>query len=574
MTTRRPILQGARPWLVVSLLAGLMLAPAAIAAADREEEGTLALRVMLVTSDLSIKPVPKKRFLVLSEDEGCDPLTLTTRFDGGAELSLPPGLYRVRADAPTEFEGKAFYWDVAVAIDAGVETVLELSNDNAVVTQVAPLIVDGAALYEKYKDGVVKVISDSGHGSGFLVDPVGLVLTNHHVILNAGYLAVKLDDEHKHEAVLLAEDARYDVAVLRVHPETVRGRPILELADDGPEQAAVTVGETVLAIGSPLTTETILTSGMVSKVEAEAIYSDVSINPGNSGGPLFNARGQVVGINTFGLQAASGPGVSGITRIYVVRNVLEEARRKLGETDPPGARSLPVTSRYRFSPETIREMAIAKDPKMKDYHLEAGKIDIYFVTPVNVAAQIVRAEREAEKTAEKRRRKRRKKHGGAAEEEPDRTSQIFYEWQKNSDNFRPIVRIRAFPETKMTFGSAFAVALTGSGGKFRFKTDFGRMELLRDGELVEPILPGRIREVVNISGGAASMKDVGYWGLYEYPPEAFVAGAELTLRVWQQDVPEPKVFILSESLLESIRADLKPYYEEGNLEGPEAAPAD
>jgi S1-C subfamily serine protease len=571
MTTRHPNRQGSRPWLLAALLAGLILAPAAGRAAEGDQAGTLALRVMLVTSDLSVKPVPKKRFLVVSQDGSGEPATVTTRFDGGVELLLPPGQYRVRSDEPIEFEENAFTWDVEVAITAGEKSILELSNDNAEVKKTAPAVTDGAALYEKYKDGVVKVIADSGHGSGFLVDASGLVMTNHHVVMHADYLAVRLDDEHKHEATLLAQDEKYDVAILRMHPETVRGRPVLELADDAPDRPAVTVGETVLAIGSPLTTETILTSGMVSKVEEEAIYSDVSINPGNSGGPLFNARGQVVGINTFGLQAATGPGVSGITRIHVVRDVLEEARAKIAETEPPGVRRLPVVSTYRFSPEAVREMAVARNPKVKDYHLDAGKIDIHFFTPVIMAAGLVRAEREAEKAAEKRRKKRRKKHASDAEgggEETDRASDVFYEWQKDSDNFKPVVRIRAFPETKMTFGSAFAVAFTGGGGKFRFKTDFDRMELLIDGKPVEPIHPGRIREVVNVSGSGASMTDIGYWGLYEYPPEAFAAGGEVILRVWQQDVPEPKVLTLPDSLVESIRADMKPYYEAHNASEP------
>jgi len=564
LMTRRPN----RAWLVAACISGLVLALEAAPTADQKETGTLALRVMLVASDLSVKPVPKQRFVVVPEDEGGETTTVSTRFDGGIEVALPPGRYRVRIDVPIEFQGKKFSWDVDFEIVSGSETVLELSNDNAQVEQGLPPVMEGAALYEEYKDGVFKVISDSGHGSGFLIDASGLVMTNHHVIVDAKYLAVKIDDEHKHQAVLLAEDAIKDVAILQVHPDVVRGLPILELADDGLEHPAVTVGETVLAIGSPLTAETILTSGLVSKVEPESIYSDVNINPGNSGGPLFNSRGQVVGITTFGLQAESGPGVSGITRIYVVRNVLEEARRMTGQVDPPGARALPVASIHRLSPETVREMAISKDHEAKAYHLEAGKIDIHFLTSVSMAAEVVRAEREAQKIAEKRRRKKRKKHGGnvEAEEERDKAGTLFYEWQKNNDNFRPVVGIRAFPEIKMTFGSAFAVAMVGAGGKYRFKTDFGRMELLRGGEPVEPIHPGRIREVVNVSGGGASMKDVGYWGLYEYPPEAFAPGDQLTLKVWQQDVPEPTVLPLPALLVESIRADLKPYYESKKAE--------
>jgi S1-C subfamily serine protease len=91
------------------------------------------------------------------------------------------------------------------------------------------------------------------------------------------------------------------------------------MADSSPDKPVAFVGERVLAVGSPLATEGILTTGIVSRVESDAIISDVNINPGNSGGPLLNFRGQVIGITTFGVQEPGrGPGISGIVRIHLV----------------------------------------------------------------------------------------------------------------------------------------------------------------------------------------------------------------------------------------------------------------
>ena len=128
--------------------------------------------------------------------------------------------------------------------------------------------------------------------------------------------------------------------------------------------------------------------------------------------------------------------------------------------------------------------------------------------------------------------------------------------------------MRAFPQVKLTAGSKWKLGFTGRGGKFQFQADFDRMELRRGGELVEPILPGRIKEVVNVTGPSASLQDVVYWGLYEYPPEAFREGAELVLRVWEQGVAEPQVLPLSDGLVTKIRADYRDYFAANSASAP------
>jgi S1-C subfamily serine protease len=531
----------------IPILLALVLGTGSPAApTEGDARGTLTARVILVAADLSLKPVPKKRFRIVPRGSDDATTRLSTSFEGEIEIALPPGRYRLQTESVVEFEGKRFSWDVEFEIAPGVTTALELSNDNASVGQGAAT--SEGAIYERFKDGVFKVIADDGHGSGFLVSGDGLVLTNHHVVVDAFYLAVELDDRHKFRAEVLAEDANLDLAVLRVHSDAVRGRPVMKLADDAPDRPPVSVGERVVAIGSPLTTETILTSGLVSKVEEDAIYSDVSINPGDSGGPLFSLRGEVIGVTTFGLFGEAGSGVSGIARIYLAEPLLESATLRAGETEPPSARPLPVEPAWRFPIETVKTMALAQTRDVDDYHIEAGKLDVHFVTPVLLASMVIEEEREALEGRKKRKKKRR----GDEDEEIYEPGEAFYEWQKDSENFRAVVSIQAYPE----INAKGAGSLIGRG-KVRFKTDFDRMELTRDGEIVEPIHPGRIKEVVTEKG----FKDVGYWGYYEYPPEAFASGASVTVTIWEEDVPQPKVLALSPDLLVIIQADLQPYFE-------------
>jgi S1-C subfamily serine protease len=543
-------------------LLGSFPSASAAASPSAPQDGKLEIRLVVVAADLSLKPVPKHRLVIVPQAEGRQEIAVTTGFDGSALQVLSPGRYRIHSESPVEFEGKRFSWDVEFEIREGKATSVELSNDNARTEAVAvkaapPQAEDAGALYERFKGSVFKIIADGGHGSGFLISSDGLILTNHHVVVNATFLAAKVDDRHKYLVKVLSEDANRDLAVLRIHPDTVQGRTVLPLAEGGLKPAAVSVGERVIAIGSPLSTETILTEGVVSKVQDETITSDVNINPGNSGGPLLNHQGLVIGITTYGIGDGAGPGLSGITRIHLAEGALSTAREAMKGGDPPSPRQLPVESAYRFTPDSIREMALARSPTPKAYHLEAGKMDVQVFTPVLVVSMALQEEREA---AAARQKRKKGKEGERTAGEGD-SSQHYYTWQKDEDVFLPVVRIRVYPEIKITAGSAFMMGMLGTGGKYRFKTDFDRMELRRGEEVIEPIHPGRIKEVVNVQGSAASMKDIGYWGLYEYPPEAFNPGAPLTLKIWEQGVPEPRVLSFSEQLLESIRADYRPYLE-------------
>ncbi len=138
-----------------------------------------------------------------------------------------------------------------------------------------------------------------GQGSGFIVSPDGLVLTNAHVVKGASEVVVKLTDRREFRAKVLGADPKTDVAVLKIDAKDL---PTVRLGSTRDLQ----VGEWVLAIGSPFGFENSVTAGVVSAKGRSLpddslvpfIQTDVAVNPGNSGGPLFNARGEVVGINS------------------------------------------------------------------------------------------------------------------------------------------------------------------------------------------------------------------------------------------------------------------------------------
>ncbi|HUF20380.1 MAG TPA: Do family serine endopeptidase [Burkholderiales bacterium] len=138
-----------------------------------------------------------------------------------------------------------------------------------------------------------------GQGSGFIISADGLILTNAHVVHSAAIITVKLSDKREYEAKVIGVDVPTDVAVLKID---ATGLPSVKFGNP----AKLKVGEWVLAIGSPFGLENSVTAGIVSAKGrglpdsnyVPFIQTDVAVNPGNSGGPLFNMRGEVVGINS------------------------------------------------------------------------------------------------------------------------------------------------------------------------------------------------------------------------------------------------------------------------------------
>jgi serine protease Do len=139
----------------------------------------------------------------------------------------------------------------------------------------------------------------AGIGSGFIVSADGTILTNAHVVRDAAEVTVRLTDRREFKAKVVGTDPQTDVAVLKIDAKDL---PTVKLGDP----SSVRVGEWVVAIGSPFGFENTVTSGIVSAKARSLpdgtyvpfIQTDVAVNPGNSGGPLFNLRGEVVGINS------------------------------------------------------------------------------------------------------------------------------------------------------------------------------------------------------------------------------------------------------------------------------------
>lgn len=164
-------------------------------------------------------------------------------------------------------------------------------------------------------------------GSGFIIEG-GYILTNNHVIAGADEIRVKLADDREFKAEIKGHDERLDLALLKI--DAKEGLPTAKLGDSD----AIQVGEWVMAIGNPFGLAETVTAGIVSAKGRvigsgpydDFIQTDASINPGNSGGPLFNAHGEVIGINTAII--AGGQGIGFAIPINMAKSIIPQLKEK------------------------------------------------------------------------------------------------------------------------------------------------------------------------------------------------------------------------------------------------------
>jgi serine protease Do len=164
-----------------------------------------------------------------------------------------------------------------------------------------------------------------GAGSGFIIDPAGTVLTNNHVVQDADLVRVKLDDGRAFDAEVLGRDPLTDVALLKLK-DAPGNLPSVPLGDSD----ALRVGDAVMAIGNPFGLASSVSAGILSARARDInagpyddfLQTDAAINPGNSGGPLFNMKGEVVGMNTAIIGGATGIGFAVPSNL--IRNLLPQ----------------------------------------------------------------------------------------------------------------------------------------------------------------------------------------------------------------------------------------------------------
>ena len=410
---------------------------------------------------------------------------------------------------------------------------------------------DYSKLYEKASPSVVQVTTQDGSGSGFLVTPLGHIATNFHVVRASKYLAVQFPDGRKVKAAVVAVNPHYDMAILKVNSEVVSGlKPLPVLPPD--KNATIKVGIPVVAIGSPLNQKFLMTQGILSKVDETTVLGDFLLQAGNSGGPLLNLDGEVIGINTFG-----EANISGAIRIDALRDFLSspELISQSIQVEPP-ADLLRVISSARYPIDVLNRKIDTEPLDFSAYRVRAGDFTVTAITPVLIGKLQVATEKRRASNRQERRGKNISDSSHGAEEP-------YYEWHRATEtSLDYAVTLEIRPQTgptKRSFTSKilWPASVLGSKREMEFKGEFLEFRLYRDGQLIEPIMPGR--QVIEGSDRNMRLVDQAYAGSYVYAPEEFLTGDEFKMQVIDARNPraihKELIFKSGSKLIAQLRAD-------------------
>lgn len=230
-------------------------------------------------------------------------------------------------------------------------------------TETNPVALPVQANVERVGGAVVLIQSPTGLGSGFIIHPDGYVVTNHHVVAGETEVSVtrfvRTDGELervRHQRIrIVATDPRADLALLKI--EDAKGVSAFETVPLGDSQS-LAEGQGVFAIGSPLGLDRTVSQGIISSrnrlVDSQLyIQTTTQINPGNSGGPLFNLRGEVVGVNNMKAMAVGVEGLNFAIPASILANFLRN--RDAFAFDP---RSPNAGFRYNSPPRAVPDTAL------------------------------------------------------------------------------------------------------------------------------------------------------------------------------------------------------------------------
>lgn len=310
-----------------------------------------------------------------------------------AGIALVAGSLTAPAAALAQSHGPESVADLAEPL---LDAVVNISTSQNVKTDgkgpVPPKLPEGSPFQEFFKDYFDSQKPEGGEkvnslGSGFVIDPAGYVVTNNHVIEGADAIEVIFPNGSKLKATLVGTDTKTDLSVLKVEPKTP-----LKAVKFG-DSRSMRIGDWVMAIGNPFGLGGSLTVGVISargrNINAgpydNFIQTDAAINKGNSGGPLFNMKGEVIGINTAIISPSGGSiGIGFAVPTELAQNIVQQLI-EFGETRRGwlGVRVQPVTddvaaSLGMDSAKGALISGVAKGGPVENGPIQAGDVVLKF----------------------------------------------------------------------------------------------------------------------------------------------------------------------------------------------------
>lgn len=532
------------------LLAALIVVPGVLSG---QAPGVLRVTVTLRDGQTPT-PVPRHALLISDNPATAGPKRVLTRADGTVEVTLAPGLYTVESDRPVMFLGRAYQWTEMVDVVTGRDVVLRLSSDNAEVVAAnaattptaspAPSDSDPSFLLARWAQSVVAVWSPTTRATGAVVDASGLVATVARG-LETGPVSVQVSEALKVPAAVVASDAASGVAILRVHPTAVSGRPPIPVDCPPARPAALDDGDELVAIVAPLRGAPDSAWGAVTGFSARAIDADLRLGFGGAGAPVFRADGVVAGLAVERPEAdGRARGDVAVARAVFLCGLLSAARAKL-DVAPPEAVRLPVEPARPFPEDALRKASQDRPGPVMPLTSSSEDFDIAFITP----PMVYRAQQRADRT------------GGPATRDAQAEAMLgalteFGVWSPYFEDTPPVLVVRVTPKLVEGFWKRLArEALRTQGAVLPplkdFKANFGRLEASCGRDLVTPIHPLVLEHRVG-------ERDVVREGLYVFDAGALTPECGgVTLTIYSEKTPaEGQAVAVDSKVLEQLRQDL------------------
>ena len=499
--------------------------------------GTLRIKVALVDASGQSIPMPRVVLLVSDNPASAEPRRILTSSDGTAEVKLRPGNYTVESDRPIAFQGNAYQWIQFVDVFAGRDTVLDLTATNAEVEPASALTatdsaadnkVESLALLAKWQDSVVELWTPTAHASGFLIDARGLVATNQRVIGSATAVEVQFTPAIKVAGQVVVSDRLRDVAIIWIDPQAVASVQPLALGCALASKPPIEREQELLAIATPLFARKDMTDGTVSRVEPQAIWSDLRLARGSSGGPVFASDGTLIGLTT--IEEEKEQGARGDSRVVPINHACEvvaAAENKMKGASAPSATRLPVEPGGAAQAITSKPGPQRPAVSPTQFRVSSSDFEIAFITPALLRA-------------------------GPS---PSGPLGDFGNWSDYVSDAPPVLLVRVTPKFEEGFWTMVARGAAQTQGVAlppmkRFASNFSRMRAYCAEAEVPPIHPFRIERRV-------AENNMIYEGLYVFDLAAFgTQCASVKFDLYSEKEPaKADTKTVDPKLLQQIRQD-------------------
>lgn len=523
--------------------------------ADLQPTSVLHIRITLADADGRATPIPRHTLLVSENPTSALPRRVATALDGTADIKLRPGNYTVESERPVAFQGKAYGWTQTLDIVAGKDAVLELTAGNAEVGEVSaatdsgkPLDADSSSLLAQWQDSVFALWTPTAHASGFVVDAKGLIATNQRSVGTATAVEVQVAPTVKVAARVLAIDAVRDVAILWADPKALAAAKPLPLACGQPGKP-LAKGQELFTMETPLRGPLRLSSGAVSRIERDALMSDLFPAAGAAGGPVFTGTGDLVGLTTV---AGERDDDSRIVTRDDACTVLAAATAKMAQGPAPDGAHLPMEPERPFPVDLLKEAVKGRAGNLHPYTVSSPDFDVALITPVltfGVQYQAEQASRGRDRSAPV----------PVTAAESLRPLVDFGDWSDYVSDFPPVLLVRVTPKMVESFWTTVARGAARTQGvdlpAFKhFKSGFSRLRAFCGDTEITPVHPFKI-------GRQVSETETVYEGLYVFDPGAIGPHcASVKLMLYSEKEPgTAKTVVVDPKTIEQAWQDFAPY---------------